>query len=843
MKKYVVLILAALTALLVLAQTRMNFHLLSGDSDSVYVSEIDTIRFKKGKVILEGASKEYEVAALDSATFTMEGSGTDGDTVFITYKNDGVEIVNPYDAVSVKREGADVSVVSAADVKDIVYCLSGASENGSFSMTPDRGYTLVMNDLKLTSKTSAPIVLNGAESGESYTCNLHLLGESAIEDGVENPQKGAFYTKSKVKINEDGSNGSLSIKGNKKHAINSSKNLEIHAGKLSIVGAASDGINADALKLYGGELSISQTQGDGVDCSEKILVENGKMTLSVSADDVKGLKCDSVVEISGGEIVLHVSGAGSKAIKSGVKTVVSGGSVEADLTAAAPFTNVDDATDISYNGALVSNGDVEVSGDASIKVSGDGIAARAISADNKIVLAGGKVVADLSGAYNIETINKDTTSVFGLKADSAIVVQAGVLDVKIGASANIAKCMKADYVYINGGDITLLNNGGFWYTSTTSSSNNNNPWGGGFGGGGFGGGSTVEVNATTPKAIRGEELVSILGGNLHITVAHGKGITSDKSIVIGNKNGADNDLTLTINTGDSSDQTYKASSEKQKYLPYCGPKAIHSNQMLEVNSGTLDITTLDSGLKGRNVTVNGGKLTISAHNDQGIHGVQNLTINGGDILVSDAFEAFEGTTMIFNGGVTACYGWDDVWNCSTSTSGSGTPSLTVNGGVHYLNVGSGDTDALDSNGSMSFQGGAVIVECGNVSLDCDATPAFKSGAVLMLFCKSSETLPSSSTNLAVTGVSANTRYTASANGKVLSSFTTTQSATQLIYVSGSSATFTSGGQYSEGEETVIRGKNSTTMKYATGGTLTGGTTLTSKTASAQGMGGPGGGRW
>lgn len=842
MKKYVVLILAALTALLVLAQTRMNFHLLSGDSDSVYVSEIDTIRFKKGKVILEGASKEYEVAALDSATFTMESSGTDGDTVFITYKNDDVEVVNPFESVTITRDGAAVTVVSAADVKDIVYCLSGSSDAGSFEMTPDRGYTLLLDHLSL-SNAQSPIVLNSAADGESYTCSLHLKGDSKLSDGDGNSRKGAFYTKSKLKINEDGSEGALRVTGNSKHAINSSKNIELYAGALTIDGAKGDGINADALKLYGGELSISQTEGDAVDCSEKILVENGKVTLSVSADDVKGLKCDSVVEIAGGEIVLHVSGAGSKAIKSGVKTVVSGGSVEADLTATAPFTNVDDATDISYNGALVSNGDVEVSGDASIKVSGDGIAARAISADNKIVLAGGKVVADLSGAYNIETINKDTTSVFGLKADSAIVVQAGVLDVKIGASANIAKCVKADYVYINGGDITLSNNGGFWYTSTTSSSNNNNPWGGGFGGGGFGGGSTVEVNATTPKAIRGEELVSILGGNLHITVAHGKGITSDKSIVIGNKNGADNDLTLTINTGDSSDQTYKASSEKQKYLPYCGPKAIHSNQSLEVNSGTIDITTLDSGLKGRNVTVNGGKLTISAHNDQGIHGVQNLTINGGDILVSDAFEAFEGTTMIFNGGVTSCYGWDDVWNCSTSTSGSGTPSLTVNGGVHYLNVGSGDTDALDSNGSMSFQGGAVIVECGNVSLDCDATPAFKSGAVLMLFCKSSETLPSSSTNLAVTGVSANTRYTASAGGKVLSSFTTTQSATQLIYVSGSSATFTSGGQYSEGEETVIRGKNSTTMKYATGGTLTGGTTLTSKTASAQGMGGPGGGRW
>ncbi len=840
MKKYITFTLLVFAGLVVWAQTRMSFHFSSGDQSSIYVADIDTIRFQKGRIIVEGADKSYEIAQVDSATFDVEPI-LSGDTVFITYKGSEVEVLNPFESVTITRDGAAVRVVSAADVKDIVYYLSGSSDAGSFEMTPDRGYTLLLDNLSL-SNTQSPIVLNSAADGESYTCSLHLKGTSQLSDGVGNSNKGALYTKSKLKINEDGSAGMLSVTGNNKHAINSSKNIELYAGALTVDGAKGDGINADALKLYGGELSISQTAGDGVDCSEKILVESGKVSLSVSADDAKGLKCDSVVEISGGEVILHVSGAGSKAIKSGVKTVVSGGSVEAELTATTPFTNVDDATDISYNGALVSNGDIEVSGNASIKVSGNGIAARAISADNKILLAGGKVVADLSGAFNIETINKDTTSVFGLKADSAIVVQAGLLDVKIGEEAKIAKCMKADFIYVDGGDITLLNKGGFWYTSTTgSSSNNNNPWGGGFGGG-FGG-STTEVEATTPKAIRGESLVSIKGGTLQITVPHGKGISSDKSIVIGRLNGADSDLSLTVNTGDSSDETYKASNEKQKYLPYCGPKAIHSNQTLEVNSGTIDITTLDSGIKGRNVTVNGGKLTISAHNDQGIHGVQNLTINGGDILVSDAFEAFEGTTMVFNGGVTSCYGWDDVWNCSTSTSGSGTPSLTVNGGVHYLNVGSGDTDALDSNGSMSFQGGAVIVECGNVSLDCDATPAFKSGAVLMLFCKSSETLPSASTNLAVTGISANTRYTASANNSVLSSFTTTQSATQLIYISGSSANFTSGGNYTPGEEIIIRGKNNTTMTYSAGGSIAGGSALTSKTASAQGMGGPGGGRW
>ncbi len=843
MKKYVSFLALGSFCAFIVAQTKMTFHLGNDNPNLFNVAEVDTIRFNDGVISVEGTSnKVYNVADVDSVTFET-GLQNGGDTVFVQYNGSEVVVKNPFPSINVATSGSDVVITSAAEKKGIVYCLSGTSDNGSFSLTPDRGYTLCFDNLQLASSSSAPLVLNAAADGENYVANVHLRGASSLSDATNSPYKGAIYTKSKLKIADDTlyNNSSLSVKGNTKHAINSSKRIELYSGNLEITGALADGINADGVEVYGGSLAIANVGGDGMDCSEKVLFAGGEVNVAVSSDDVKGVKCDSLVEISGGNVVVSVTGAGSKGIKSGVKTFVSGGSVTVELLAKQAYIDPADATEIAYNAALTSNGTVEITDNASVKVSGDGIAARAVSSDGNIIMNGGTFVADLTGSYSIETVNKDTTSVFGLKTDSAIYISGGVVDITIGENANIAKGLKAERVYISDGQVTVTNKGGYWYTTSSSSnSNGNNNRPGGWGGG-FGGGSTTNVNSTTPKAIRGESLVAISGGNVNLTCLHGKAVTCDELIEIGVLNVDNNDLQLTIVSGVSSDPYYNASNEKTHNLRYCGPKAILCDKKVVVNSGNINISTFDTGIKGADVTVNGGVLTISAAYDQALHGIQTLTVNGGDIFVPESFEAFEGTSMTFNGGVTSVYAADDAWNCSNSTSGTGTPSLTVNGGVHYLNVGSGDTDAIDSNGSMSFQGGVVIVESGNVSIDCDANPAFNAKATLMLFCKNAEKLPSGATSLAVSGITANTRYTASKNNAVLSTFTTTQSATQLIYISGSSPAFAKGGTYTPGSEVVLRGKNNTTMVYGYDGSLTGGTTLSSTTASAQGMGG--GGRW
>ncbi len=789
MKRYFFLAISTLIGLVMLAQqTQMNFHLSIGSIVSFPISDIDTIRFHNGVISIEGVNTEYDILDVDSATFTQSEAG---DTVFVTYNGNSVTVDNPYPSISVEQEGANVALRSSADMKGVVYYLSGSSSEGSFSLVPDRGYTLVLDNLSLTANHSAAITLNASETGDSYTAALHLIGNSTLTDSDQNGTKAAFYTKSKLKINEDGSAGKLTVTGNKKHAINSSKRIELYAGELAVEGAVSDGINADGLEVYGGLLSVSGTSGDGVDCSEVILVEDGEVHVEIASEDKKALKCDSIVKIAGGVVEAEVSGAGSKAIKGGKALLINDGNVTVKLSATEAFYNEEEA-DYSYNAALSSNELIEIANPAKVTVTGDGIASKALLCDSVIHLLGGEIVVEMNGADHIGTVNgvADTAVTCGIKAKREINITEGSLFITLGEKCNASKGLKADYVNISGGNVRVTDNGGYYYTTSTISSNgSNNPWGGGGGrpGGGGGpggsfGGSTTTVNSTEPKGIRGDVEVTITGGTTVLFIAHGKGISCDELITIGKEGGSAGDLILTINAGTEKDETFSKGGENSRSKFYCSPKAIKCGNSVIINSGTLDIVSYDTGVKGNDVTVNGGKISITASYDQGMHGVQNFTINNGNILVSKSYEAFEGVTMTFNGGITSVFASNDGWNVSTSSSGKGTPTLTVNGGFHYLNVNGNDTDVIDSNGSISFQGGVVVCESNGNTLDCDESPAWNSKAQLLLFGSKSETIPANSTSSSYSSISSGTRYSTVNNNEVLLSFTTTQTASKLIYV-------------------------------------------------------------
>lgn len=838
MKRILILCITALFGLIMLAQTEMNFHLIGNVVESLRVSDIDTIRFSQGDIVIEGAeNKTFHVADVDSATFSLESVPmAEGDTVFVIYDNDKAMVINPYGNVYETVSGADVTIVSEEGLKGIVYCLSGTSTEGSFNFTPDRGYILVFDNLNLGG-SAAPMVLNQGLDGESYTATVRLRGTSSLSDGENNNLKAALYTKSKLKISYDStfvSNGSLTVTGKKKHAVNSSKRIELYSGNLIIDGAVGDGINADGLEVYNGELNISHTSGDGVDCSEVIQIFDGMVSVSVGANDVKGMKCDSIIEVRGGTVSVDVEGSGAKAIKSGLKTTISAGSVVANLNGKEAF--YDSASDdYSYNVAIKSDNSIELNGTGSLTVRGAGIAARGLSSDGTVVINGGTLDLNLTGTYNIES--SDTTSLFGIKADTTVSVLDGKIEMILADNANIAKGIKSDYVYVKGGAIDITNNGGYWYTLKTTTSSG----GGGFGG--FGGrtSSTQTSVSSTPKCIRGEKLVSITGGILNLTCAHGKGVTSDNSVIIGTEGGSDSDLSLSITAGTSSDETYTKGGENSRTKYCCAPKAINCDKTVVINSGTVTARVFDTGVKGSDVTVNGGKITIDAKYDQGIHGVQTLTVNDGDIYVIDSYEAFEAVTVTMNGGITSIYSSNDGWNASCSSSGTGTPHIYVKGGYHYLNVGSGDTDCLDSNGGMTFSGGVLIVEGGS-TLDGGDGNNFSftyTGGKLMLFGSGVENSPSGATTSSGAAGSANTLYTAASNGTVLSAFTTAKSSKNLYFLYNSSTSLMSGGTLSNVTKTVdFRWTNNSVLTYSEGGTISGGTALGAASSSG---GGPGGG--
>lgn len=702
MKKHIILTLLFFTSLFIWAESTIIFHFGEREK-SLTISQIDTIRFQNGGIQIEArsGSENYSLAEIDSVTFGLDKGA--GDTVFVTYNGNSVTIDNPYDNVDAYADGAEVTIISEEGKKGIVYYLSGSSNNGSFNFTPDKGYTLVMDNLSLTCETS-PIVLNKGLDDESYAATIYLKGKSSLTDSENNNLKSALYSKSKLKIN-DLDNGQLTIKGQKQHAINASKRIEIYSGEVKINGSKGDGINADGLEMYGGSLSISETTSDGVDCSELIRIEGGTLDLNVAADDSKGLKCDSVIEITGGKINAEVTGKGSKAIKAKGKVTVSGGELIAELNAKEPFAGANN--DYGYNAAIACDGDIEIAQEGKVQVTGAGIAAKGFNADANVIFNGGETSINLTGKQYNETANRDTVSCTGIKCDGKFTLTDGKVEINIGSDAYLCKGIKADGdMEISGGDLTIKIEGGYYITGQSQSGGGGGMWG-------MGGGAKTTYSYATSKIIKAGKNFTMTGGSANLTATLGKGLMCDGNITIGEKNGDDNNLKLIINAGSQKNETHThdgGSIEGIRTKAHGSPKGIKADGNITINSGCIDIYAYDTGILAEGIlTINNGNIEVDAPYDQGVFGKKELNILGGSVTVPSSYEAFSGASITLDGDSrTYVVASDDAWN---ATSGedidrSNSVHIYIKGGVHFAQA---EGDGLDSNGDMVISGGVTVV--------------------------------------------------------------------------------------------------------------------------------------
>ena len=166
----------------------------------------------------------------------------------------------------------------------------------------------------------------------------------------------------------------------------------------------------------------------------------------------------------------------------------------------------------------------------------------------------------------------------------------------------------------------------------------------------------------------------------------------------------------------------------------CSPdssmKGIKADSNLVIEAGKIEINSRDDGIHSDgNLTITGGFSTIKA-DDDGVHAEKTLTVKDGVVEVTMAYEGMEAAQMNFEGGVTSVITTDDAWNAAGGSSsgggmgggfpgGGGRPGsggnsnykINVTGGFHYLYVGTGDTDGMDSNGDINMTGGIVVIEC------------------------------------------------------------------------------------------------------------------------------------
>ncbi|MBR5112571.1 MAG: carbohydrate-binding domain-containing protein [Clostridia bacterium] len=185
---------------------------------------------------------------------------------------------------------------------------------------------------------------------------------------------------------------------------------------------------------------------------------------------------------------------------------------------------------------------------------------------------------------------------------------------------------------------------------------------------------------------------------------------------------ADSDLTLNGNGSLTVNAGYKHAIVSKKDLKITGgkyeitstEKALEGENSIRICSGEFNIKAGDDALhadeeedkeKGY-IYISGGKFTIDS-GDDGIHAVTILTIDGGSFDIK-AHEGLEATQVIINDGTIALNASDDGINAAQK-SDQYDPKVEINGGEITISMGQGDTDAIDSNGSIAINGGKIDI--------------------------------------------------------------------------------------------------------------------------------------
>lgn len=193
---------------------------------------------------------------------------------------------------------------------------------------------------------------------------------------------------------------------------------------------------------------------------------------------------------------------------------------------------------------------------------------------------------------------------------------------------------------------------------------------------------TVEIVSAEGNGITSKDDLKVTGGSYTIT-SSGDGLESNDSICI-----YDGDITI-----DSDKDAIHSENDEDLSLGY-----------IYIYNGTLNITAGDDAIRGNSI----------------------VQIDGGAINIDTCTEGIEGTYIQINGGEIDLYAVDDGINATSKSDYD--VVIEVNGGTINVSMGSGDTDAFDSNGDIYINGGTIGIQA-NSAFDSDGTAQLNGGEV------------------------------------------------------------------------------------------------------------------
>lgn len=167
----------------------------------------------------------------------------------------------------------------------------------------------------------------------------------------------------------------------------------------------------------------------------------------------------------------------------------------------------------------------------------------------------------------------------------------------------------------------------------------------------------------------------------------------------------------------------------------CTADALEANNSIVISDGNITINTKKDGLHAEYdeddsqgfIYIAGGTLNITA-SDDAIHATTIVQIDGGTITINSK-EGIEGTYIQINDGTINIIASDDAINAGAK-SNVYTPTIEINGGYITIKMGSGDTDAVDSNGNIYINGGTLDITAQS-PFDYDGNAEYNGGKIIV----------------------------------------------------------------------------------------------------------------
>ena len=625
-------------------------------------------------ISVEGVSLNFNTASVykgKTLTLVAAISPTDASNKQVTWSSNNESVATVANG-KVKGVAVGTAVITATTVDGNFTdsCTVTVVEDEEIIYTPDPTDTSIYF---ITNDTLS----NGTLENDEYTFNISSNYKQIY---VNAPDKAIVVELGGVTI-ENNANSPIFVQDCDKLEISAKSNTvsnikdtrAIYVEDVDGQGKGAIFMENGDLKLKGkGTLNITANYLNGIHVKDDVKIQ--KLTLNVNAVN-HGIRGNDSVEIVSGNINISCGGDGLHSENSDISSkgnqkgnvIISGGTVN--------INSWGDAIQAAYD-AVIEETDTEYPTEVTLKT-------------NKY------------SSYNGETVDTSTSS-FYLKMNSATYSNNSYTY----AAQIDGNWYKANYK----GTISSGGQGGF-------------PGGGGPGGGGPGGGGRPGSSSSTYYVYEIEKPSGATSftlyryqGNVSTFSTEEYAAKSDAKAF----NSAYDTVEITVSSSKINFGSWSNYSSGNNNGADISAKGVKAENEIYIKGGILDVKAYDDAIHANNdgtlengnsplgnVNISGGTLTLYA-SDDGVHADYTVNITGGKTTVSSAYEGIEGNLIKVSGGEAFVYATDDGVN---ATQGKSSANVTVSGGLLDVEVpASGDTDGIDSNGSITISGGCVIAK-------------------------------------------------------------------------------------------------------------------------------------